>query len=133
MRLLVTHFALILFLSPVIQNTYGDNVKSMQSALVFLIFMHNPQFAIFLEIQRVWSSCPQLGDLGRFLGSKWDRQLKFSAYAFFFDFVKPLQIWAYLDNSFFHSFQRKNAEKLPIGFSPFFLWLPLGNYEKKVV
>ena len=35
MRLLVTHFALILFLSPVIQNTYGDNVKSMQSALVF--------------------------------------------------------------------------------------------------
>ena len=51
MRLLVTHFGLILFLSPVIQNTYGDNVKSMQSALVFLIFMHNPQFAIFLEIQ----------------------------------------------------------------------------------
>ena len=35
MRLLVTHFGLILFLSPVIQNTYGDNVKSMQSALFF--------------------------------------------------------------------------------------------------
>ena len=25
----------------------------------------------------------------------------------------------------------KNAEKLPIGFSAFFLWSPLGNYEKK--
>ena len=29
--------------------------------------------------------------------------------------------------------QRKNAEKLPIGFSAFFLWSLLGNYEKKVV
>ena len=48
-----------------------------------------------------------------FLPSRWDRQLKFSAYVFF-DFVKPFKIWAYLDNFLFHGFQggdqRKNAE-----------------------
>ena len=34
-------------------------------------------------VKRVRSSCPQLGGLGSFLGSQWDRQLKLSAYASF--------------------------------------------------
>ena len=51
--------------------------------------------------------------------------------------MKPLIIWAHLDTFFFTVSkwdQRKNAEKLPklyIVFSAFFLWSPLGNYEKK--
>ena len=31
---------------------------------------------------------------------------------FFFDFVKPLKIWAYLDNFFFHSFQGGTKGKM---------------------
>ena len=51
--------------------------------------------------------------------------------------MKPLQIWAYLDNSFFHSFQGGTKGKMLKktmysygNFSAFFLWSPLGNYEK---
>ena len=89
-------------------------------------------FSIIFRPKRVWSSWPQLGGLGRFLGSQWDRQLNFFfRICFFFDFVKPLKIWAYLDNFFF----KGKMLKIPMysygNFSAFFLWSPLGNYEKK--
>ena len=56
-----------------------------------------------------------------------------------YDFVKPLKIWTYLDNFFFHGFQwgdqRKNAEKLPklyvVFFSIFPLVPPLEAMKKK--
>ena len=32
--------------------------------------------------------------------------------SFFIDFVKPLKIWAYLDNYFFHSFQGGTKGKM---------------------
>ena len=37
---------------------------------------------------------PVFGDPGSFLGSTWNRQLKY----YIFDFVKPLKIWAPSDN-----------------------------------
>ena len=52
--------------------------------------------------------------------------------------MKPLKIWAFLDNFFFHGFQWGTKGKMlkktmySFGnFSAFFLWSPLGNYEKK--
>ena len=86
--------------------------------------------------ERVWS----YGSLGRYLGSQLDRQLKFSAYASFFDFVKPLKIWAYLDNFFFHSFQGgtkekmlKNCQNYTLVFQHFSFGPPLETMKKKVV
>ena len=44
---------------------------------------------------------PRLYSGWGFLTSQCDRQLKFSAHCFIKDFVKPLKIWAHLDNFFF--------------------------------
>ena len=73
-----------------------------------------------------------------FLTSTWDRQLKFSAYALIYDFMKPLKIWVHLDNVYFHCFIRGTKEifsislpKLSIVFFNFSLWSPIWNNENK--
>ena len=61
----------------------------------------------------------------RFLGSTWNRKLKFSAYAWFIIF------WAHLDNFYFHFFIQNPCTDLSIVFLNFSLWSPLWNNENK--
>ena len=71
---------------------------------------------------------PGLGHLGRFLGSTWNRQLKFSAYAWFMIFW----IWAHFDNFYFQRFiegtKGKNS-KFSV-FLNFFHWSKWNTYIK---
>ena len=66
--------------------------------------------------------------LGRFLGSKWDRQLKFSAYAFFW-FRRASQNLSLFRQLFFHSFQgggpKEKCWKIAITIHWFFSIFPL--------
>ena len=111
----------IWFLSPLIPSKWENLV--LLSFAIFCIFFEVSVF-IFQSFndKRVWSSWPQLGGSWQISG--------FPMKCFIFNFVKPLKIWAYLDNFFFIVSKGGPKEKLPklyIGFSAY-LYL-IGNPE----
>ena len=91
-----------------------------------------------MKYKRTRSSRPQVGGSWQISGFHMKEKAEIFSICFIYNFMKPLKIWAHLDNFYFHCFigvtKWKNSKKqwiVSADILNFFLWSPPWNNENK--